>query len=343
MKKTLIFAGAFALAIFSTGCAKKNMHYYAKKAGLDFGFAVTSADLLEEAKMAIVRENAAMIVSENNMKNANIHPTKRFWNWSDTDHLIEFAKENDIDVKFHTLFWHQQNAPFIMNLGSREEALAAMDEHIEKITEHYKGKIKVYDVVNEMFEEDGSFRKSVWFNQLGPEYLEHALRKTHECDPDAKLYLNEYNNENMGYAKSDSMYNLVKDFKARGVPIDGVGMQLHLDGTQPLNEEALLANIRRYAELGIEISFSEVDVRIPTGEAEKWQEAQKNVFCTLLKIALEEPNVKSYIMWGYSDNGSWVPGTFPGYGYALPFDKDRKPKPVYNAMLEIMKSYKKSK
>ena len=342
MKKLILITCA-AMMTLLTGCAKKNAHYYAKKQGLDFGFALTSADILQEPNMTIVKENATMVVSENNMKNANIHPSKKFWNWSDTDHLIEFAKENDISVKFHTLFWHQQNAPFILNLSTKEEALAAMDEHIEKIMAHYKGQIKVYDVVNEMFNEDGSLRQSLWYNLIGPEYLEHALIKARECDPDVKLYFNEYNNENLGYAKSEGMYNLVKDFKARGIPIDGIGMQLHLDGTQPLNEEAIRANIRRYAELGLEVSFSEVDVRIPKDNPQAWEQAQQEVYCTLLKIALEEPNVKSFIMWGYSDNGSWVPGTFPGYGNALPFDFDRKPKPVWNAMLDILKNYKAEK
>ncbi len=139
------------------------------------------------------------------------------------------------------------------------------------------------------------------------------------------------------------MYNLVKDFKNRGIPIDGVGMQLHLDGTQPLNEDAIRANIRRYAALGLEVSFSEVDVRIPNDNPKEWEEAQQNVYCTLLKIALEEPNVKSFIMWGYSDNGSWVPGTFPGFGSALPFDFNREPKPVWNAIVDILKNYKASR
>ena len=95
MKKLILITCA-AMMTLLTGCAKKNAHYYAKKQGLDFGFALTSADILQEPNMTIVKENATMVVSENNMKNANIHPSKKFWNWSDTDHLIEFAKENDV-------------------------------------------------------------------------------------------------------------------------------------------------------------------------------------------------------------------------------------------------------
>ena len=345
MKKAVLLSAVAVFsvvpAVFLSGCAEKNAHYYAKKQGLDFGFAVTSGDLLQHPNMEIVTENATMIVSENNMKSGNLRPNKRFWNWSDVDSLVNFAEQNSINVKFHTLFWHQQNPAFIQNLSSKEEALAAMDEHISTIMERYKGRIKVYDVVNEMFEEDGSLRQTVWLDLIGPEYLEHALCKAHECDPNAKLYLNEYNNENLGYSKSDAMFELVKDFRKRGIPVDGVGMQLHLDGTQKLDEEAVRANIRRYAEIGVDVSFSEIDVRIPSDNPASYEKSQEDIYCTLLKIALEEPNVKSYIMWGYSDNGSWIPRSFPTFGYALPFDYDRKPKPVYNAMLEVLKTYRK--
>lgn len=340
MKEKIILSCTIILALLTCGCAKKNAHYYAKKQGLDFGFAVTSGDLIQHPNVDIVAENATMIVSENNMKCGNLRPNRRFWNWSDVDNLMEFAQKNDITVKFHTLFWHQQNPPFISNLTTGEEALVAMDEHIQTVMERYRGKVKVYDVVNEMFNEDGTMRETIWYNLIGPEYIEHALRKARECDPNAKLYLNEYNNENLGYAKSEALYNLVKDYKKRGVPIDGIGMQLHLDGTQPLNEDAIRENIRRYAELGIEISFSEIDVRIPSSDPKSHEKAQGDIYCALLKMALDEPNVKSYIMWGYSDNGSWIPGTFPTFGYALPFDYNRNPKPVYAAMVEMLKTYK---
>ncbi len=340
MKQSILLSCALAIVLMTSSCAKKNAHYYAKKQGLDFGFAVTSGDLTQHPNVDILIENATMIVSENNMKSGNLHPNKRFWNWSDVDTLMDFAATHDIAVKFHTLFWHQQNPPFIINLASKEEAIEAMDEHIKTIMERYRGRVKVYDVVNEMFNEDGTLRETVWLDLMGPEYIEHALRTAHAYDPKAKLYLNEYNNENKGYAKSDAMYNLVRDFRQRGVPIDGIGMQLHLDGTQPLDVEAIRANIQRYAEIGIEVSFSEIDVRIPSSNPEAYQQVQEDIYCTLLKIALDEPNVKSYIMWGYSDNGSWIPRSFPSFGYALPFDYDRNPKPVYTAMVDLLKNYK---
>ena len=336
MKKILSVFLAVGLVLGLTSCAKKTFREAAKPYGFNTGIAVTSGDILDPEIQPILKDYCSIIVCENQMKMANLHPNKKFWNWNDVDKLVEFADENKIRVKWHTLFWHQQNAPFATSLTTREDALAFMDEYIETVMERYKGKIKEYDVVNEMFEDDGkgSFRNTHWYKTIGPDYIEHALRKAHEVDPNAKLYLNEYNNEAMGDPKADAMYNFVKELKEKGVPIDGVGMQLHLDTSYPYNEDAIRKNIQRYADLGIEISFSEVDVRIPTNGGESHVEKQKEIYCSLVKLAKEMPNVKSFITWGFTDRHSWVPATFPGKGDALPFDKDMKPKPVFQAMID---------
>ena len=193
--------------------------------------------------------------------------------------------------------------------------------------------------LNEMFNDDGTMRENIWYKTIGPDYIEHALIKAHEVDPDAKLYLNEYTNEEMGHPKADAMYNFVKDLKDRGVPINGVGMQLHLDTTIPCSEDAIRANLERYNELGLEISFSEVDIRIPTGEKkEENLPKQQEMYVMLYKLAKEMPNVKSVITWGISDKHSWVPATFAGKGDALLYDTKLQPKPVYTAVLnEISK------
>ena len=339
MKKLLLALIALPVLLGLTSCGKKTFRDAAKPYGFNTGIAVTPGDMTSEETSPIIKDFCSIIVYENQMKMANLHPNKRFWNWSDIDNLLKFADENKMRVKWHTLFWHQQNAPFISSSMSREEAIEMMDEYITTIMERYKGKIQEYDVVNEMFQDDGkgSLRENVWLKTIGPDYLEHALRKAHEVDPDAKLYLNEYNNEAMGDPKADAMYNLVKDFKARGVPIDGVGMQLHLDTSYDYNEAAIRSNIQRYADLGIEISFSEVDVRIPVSDAENHRQKQEDIYVSLIKLAKEMPNVKSFIIWGFTDKHSWVPATFPGKGEALPFDKDLKPKPLYNAMFEELK------
>lgn len=332
--KKIVSAAVLASCIICLTSCEKSFRDAAKANGFDSGMALAAGDFLIPANAKIIKNDCNILVSENSMKWANLRPNKTFWNWSNVDSLIKFADENKMKVKWHTLFWHQQNSNFISSNWTREEALSMMDEHIETIMSRYKGKISEYDVVNEMFEEDGSFRQSVWYKTIGPDYIEHALKKAHEVDPTAKLYLNEYNNEEKGHPKADAMYNMIKDFKERGVPVDGVGLQLHLDATLNYSEDAIRQNIQRYKDLGIDVSFSELDVRIPTKNPENYEALQTNVYTMLYRIAKEYPNVKSVITWGFTDAHSWVPSTFPGTGNALMYDRDLKAKPVYKEVLK---------
>lgn len=336
MKKTIPLLAALVASFCLCSCSQ-TFRSKTQKHGFKSGMAITPGDLYDEKTVNIIKNDCNILVYENNMKYGVLRPNKKFWNWSDIDQLIKFAKENKMAVKWHTLFWHQQNPPFLSSYWSREEALEEMDNHITTIMSRYKGIISEYDVVNEMFNEDGSMRENIWYKTIGPDYIEHALRKAHETDPEAKLYLNEYTNEELGNPKADAMYNFVKDLKERGIPIDGVGMQLHLDTTIPYNEDAIRANLERYNALGIDISFSEVDICVPTGETFKeYEPLQDQMYRMLYRFAKEMPNVKSVITWGVTDKHSWIPGFKPGKGSALLYDNNFKPKTVYNNIMKDM-------
>lgn len=340
MKKyvKIVITVLMAFALFSCSASFKDV---AAKHGFNSGYAITSGDILDPNAVKIIKNDCNILVYENSMKWANLRPNDKFWNWNDIDLLIKFAQENNMKVKWHTLFWHQQNSNFVSSNWTREKALAMMDEHIETIMTRYKGKISEYDVVNEMFEEDGSLRQNVWLKTIGPDYIEHALIKARQVDPDAKLYLNDYNNEEKGYAKSDAMYKMAKDFVERGIPLDGIGMQLHLDVTLNCSENAIRKNLERYQELGLDVSFSELDIRVPTSKdvnPDAYNAVQQDRYLMIYKLASQMPCVKSVILWGYTDKHSWVPSTFPGKGNALVYDKDVKQKPVYKAIYKQLKS-----
>lgn len=335
MKKILELAFFCTILLMFSSCGK-SFRESAKKHGFNTGMAIAPGDIFTEGIIKIMQEDCNILVYENCMKWAYVHPNKKFWNWSDVDLLVKFAKENNIRIKWHTLFWHQQNPPYLSTSWTREEALAVMDEQIETIMTRYKGVISEYDVVNEMFNDDGTMRETVWYKTIGEDYIEHALVKAHEVDPDAKLYLNEYTNEEKGNPKADAMFNFVKKLKEKGVPIDGVGMQLHLDVTIPCDEEAIRANLKRYEELGIDISFSELDVRIPVTNAEQYEEEQENMYRMLYGLACEFSNVKSVILWGVTDKHSWIPAFAPGKGNALLYDKQMQQKPVYKTVKKLL-------
>ena len=324
-------------AVFIGLSNKDTMRSLAAKKGLETGVAVSVGDLYIDSHKKIITENSSIIVAENCMKWQYIHPKENIWNWSDVDNLVDFAEKNGMNVKFHTLFWHNQNSPFLSERWSREKAIEVMDTHISTIMNRYKGRISEYDVVNEAFEEDGTLRKSVWYKTIGEDYIEHAFVKARECDPNAKLFLNDYSNETMGQKKADAMFNLVKKLKEKGVPIDGVGFQLHMDTEYGFDAEKIRDNVKRYEEIGVVVSFSEVDVRIPQNNYENHLAKQQKIYCELLKMAVEEPNVINFIMWGFTDSQSWVPHTFAGKGHALLYDENLQPKPLYAEMLKLLK------
>ncbi len=338
MKKILLSVLACAVLFGLAACKEKTIPELAAKHNLEIGTAVGN-DFYSPEGQERIKDFSSVIVAENAMKWANLRPNQRFWNWNDVDKMVEFGQENKITIKFHTLFWHNQNSSFLSSMKTKEDATAMMDDHIKTILERYKGKIAYYDVVNEMFEEDGSFRKTIWYNLMGEDYIAHALKTARAADPDAKLYLNEYNNENLGNAKADAMFNLVKKFVDEGVPIDGVGMQLHLATDLPFDKEAIRANVKRYADIGIDVSFSEVDVRMPDRKAKDESEIKKQteIYTALIDIAKTEPNVKTFIVWGLSDRDTWVPGTFPGYGNPCIYDNTYTKKPLYQAIKDTLK------
>ncbi len=334
MKNFKKAALVLAVLLLLAGC-KKVPSKAATKAGVNFGAAITIGDALNQEQIKLITENFNTVVAENNMKWENIHPKKTFYNFGDMDTIADMAVSNGMKVRGHTFIWHQQNAPYVSSIKSDDELKAHLEEHITKVMEHYKGKIYEYDVANEIFEEDGSFRKSFWYNRFGEEIYEFAFEVAHKADPDAILILNDYNNENAGDAKSDAQYKFVKKMVEKGVPINGIGLQLHLQENLPFSKDAIRKNVQRYGELGLKVSFTEVDVRVKTPATSEAVKHQQEIFCDLLDIALTEPNVDTFVFWGVSDAHTWVPGTFPGYGDPLPIDKDNKPKEAMKAMVKM--------
>jgi endo-1,4-beta-xylanase len=157
-----------------------------------------------------------------------------------------------------------------------------------------------------------------------------ALRWAHRADPRAKLYLNDYNLEALG-PKSDAMYALVADLKRRGVPVDGVGVQGHLSLEYPF-PEGLTENLRRFAALGVDVAFTEVDVRMPLPVNGEKLATQAEYYAHTMRSCLSVRRCRSYTVWGFTDAHSWVPGWFPGEGAATPFDEQYRPKPAYLAL-----------
>lgn len=301
----------------------------AEKCGIYIGAAVERS-LLDIPEYAYtLRQEFNMLTTENALKFGPVHPQPDIYYFDDADRIISFAESNGMKVRGHTLVWHQQLPTWItQGRYSREEWMNILREHIMTVVGRYKGRVYAWDVVNEAINDDGTLRDTIWLRNIGPEYIELAFRWAHEADPQALLFYNDYGAEGLN-AKSDAIYNLVKSLLEKGVPIHGVGLQMHISLENPPNPQEVAANIKRLNKLGLEVHITEMDVRIRTPA--RWEDLirQAEIYREILKVCLSAENCKAFVMWGLTDKYSWIPSHFSGYGAALIFDESYKPKPAY--------------
>ncbi|MEV7738648.1 endo-1,4-beta-xylanase [Streptomyces sp. NPDC088921] len=270
----------------------------------------------------------------NAMKWGSVEPTRGSYNWAEADQIVNFAEAHGQQVRGHTLLWHNQNPGWLTNgtwTGAQLSQL--MNDHIALEVGRYKGRLKAWDVVNEPFNEDGTYRQTLWYNGLGTGYIAQALTAARAADPAARLYINDYNVEGVN-AKSTAMYNLVKSLKEQGVPIDGVGLQAHLIvGQVP---STLQQNIQRFADLGVDVAITELDIRmtLPSGSTKLTQQAAD--YKAVMNACVAVARCAGVTVWGFTDSDSWIPSTFPGEGAATPYDENYAPKPAYYAIAEAL-------
>ena len=248
---------------------------------------------------------------------------QRLLNFGPGDQIVAFARAHGMRVRGHNLVWHSQLPSWVSSLPS-SQVQAAMENHITTEVSHYKGEVYSWDVVNEPFNDDGTLRQDAFYSAMGSGYIADALRTAHAADPSAKLYLNDYNIEGEN-AKSNAMYSLAQSLLAQGVPLNGIGFESHfIVGQVP---SSMLANLQRFAALGLDVAVTELDDRIqlPTSSASLSQQASD--FSAVVKDCLAVSRCVGVSQWGVGDADSWIPGTFSGYGAATMFDRTTSPSP----------------
>src|SRR5215475_8236470 len=284
-----------------------------------------------------LRREYNLLVAENAFKFDALHTARTTYNFTDADALVAFAQANGMAIRGHTLVWHNQ-LPSWLTSGNftRDDVIAILRDHIMTVVGRYRGKILAWDVVNEAIDDaTGQPRTdSFWFQKIGQEYIAMAFQFAHEADPDAILYYNDYGAEASG-AKSDAVFNLVSGLVNQGVPINGVGWQMHQ--INPFSfQQAHQTNAQRLGALGLEVSITEMDVRISLPTTAQELNEQALAYRDVVEFCLSQPNVKTLVMWGFTDKYSWIPGFFSGFGDALEFDANYQPKPAYSAMLSAL-------
>jgi len=291
----------------------------AAQSGRYYGAAISNGRLGDSAYTTIAAREFNMVTPENEMKMDATEPNQNQFNFSGGDAIYNWATSHGMKVRGHTLLWHNQQPGWMQSL-SGSALRSAMLNHINGVMAHYKGKLAYWDVVNEAFSDDGSGgRRQSNLQATGNDWIEVAFKTARAADPSVKLCYNDYNIENWSAAKTQGVYNMVKDFKARGVPIDCVGFQSHFgSGGMPSNFQTTLSN---FAALGVDVAITELDIA----------SAPATAYANVTNACLAVARCVGMTVWGVRDSDSWRTGENP-----LLFDGSGNKKPAYTAVLNAL-------
>jgi len=218
---------------------------------------------------------------------------------------------------------------------SSADLRAAFESHIRSVAEHFRGRVYAWDVVNEAVADDGSgLRDTVFRQKLGDQYIADAFRIARQADPQALLFYNDYGGEALNQ-KSNRIYELVQNLRTQGVPIDGVGLQMHITASNPPGDANVASNMRRLAALGLLVNISEMDVRIRDLPAQTKLETQRSVYRSIVAVCVAEPRCDGVTFWGFTDAHSWIDAQF-GADDPLLFDDQYGAKPAYYGVQDAL-------
>ncbi|WP_198586983.1 endo-1,4-beta-xylanase, partial [Glycomyces xiaoerkulensis] len=318
---TAALAAATGLVMSSgTAQAAGTLGASAAESGRYFGAAVVPNLLNDSTYSSALDGDFNSLVAENVMKWDATEPNPGQFNFSGGDQIVSYAQARGMEVRGHTLVWHAQQPGWVQGLTGND-LRQAMINHINGVAGHWAGDIESWDVVNEAFEWDGSRRQSNLQQQLGDGWIEEAFRTARAADPNAKLCYNDFSTDGLN-PKSDGIYDMVADFKARGVPIDCVGFQSHLGSDSDLS--TYQANLQRFADLGVDVEITELDVG-GSGAA------QANVYRQVTEACMAVSRCTGITTWGITDAHSWRGDETP-----LLFDGNYQKKEAYYAVLDAL-------
>jgi endo-1,4-beta-xylanase len=326
-------------------CLAQSLRQAGDQDRLLIGAAVRPGQLSEEAYASTLAREFNMVEPEDAMKWRALRPDASTYEFHQGDEVVRFAQDHQMKVRGHCLVWGRDNPDWLMQSHFTARRLSRiLHQHIARVMTHYENQVFAWDVVNEALDESGNVRDSIWYNQpgigfsgKGVAYIEQVFRWARKADPHALLFYNEAEGEGLN-RKSDAIYAMVKNFKRRGVPIDGVGLQMHVPALD-VDVRAIAGNIARLTALGLQVHITELDVSLPVEANGLVREGdltrQSDIYRGIVRACLKSSGCSAIQTWGFTDKYSWIGShSHRTRGAALPFDQTYQPKAAYRAIWE---------
>ena len=322
------------------------LRHYAEQCGKNVGVALCTYKGLDSDRSEAARQ-FNMMVCENEMKMDALQPSQGQFSYGSADALVSLAQRNNMAIRGHCLVWHQQQPAWLSSDGkkndkswTRQQALDIMKDHITKVMKHFKGKVTEWDVVNECLDDDQSIirsnpdgytlRQTVWQRAIGDDYIDSAFVYAHRADPNAVLYLNDYDVEHQGKAKAVAFHNLAMRLKNRNIPIDGVGLQCHFS-VDEVDSVKLASTVKRFGQDDLKCVITELDMGVPSTSSANLEE-QARLYRVVTDIMLDNDNCPYMIVWGIKDNDSWRSSSNP-----LLYTSGLEKKPAWRAVRSALR------
>lgn len=356
-------------ALFLSGCAhrvpgpaalpgsfhdvsgSRSLRAHARRHGLVFGSAVIVRNVEDDPQFAeLIREQCGIVVPTSELKWIALRPAPNKYDFTRADFLLSFAEKNHMLMRGHTLCWHNSVPDWIQTPENRMHARQFFIDHINTVCKHFAGRLQSWDVVNEAIlpadKEPGGMRKSFWYENVGPDYIDLAFRTARAADPHAKLTYNDYGVEYDSDEDAERrrlILELLRRMQKNGVPLDAVGIQSHVKAAQPYKfGKGLTDYIEAIRQMGLEVYLTELDVNeddIATNDQAQRDAIIAQTYTDYLRVALANRGVKLVITWDLSDRFTWLNNgpthhrKQPGRPQrSLPFDRDYRPKEAFYAL-----------
>lgn len=351
-RRTLVMGAASlassnALAVAFAQPSKEGLATIAAKADIIYGAAAAREIFVDESYRKLYLNETKALTTDYALKFDALRQEEDKYQFEGADALVEFAAANKLLMRGHTLVWNE-NSPAWLNTKSKAEIGKVLDEHIDKVASRYKGRINIWDVVNEPFwpghNAQGAYRKGVWYDALGKSYVARAFKRTAKIDPNAKLAINEAHTERsdeLGLTIRFGLLRLIDELQSAGITLHAIGLQGHLQPQFPFDDAGYVKFLEQIAARKLEIHITELDIDDSTymgSVSSRDKQAAERVYAFLSHV-LSVPNVKMVSTWQLSDRYSWYSDAdvLKKSGATrtprpLPFDADMMKKPMYFAI-----------